>query len=372
MKPGYKRLIIFIFCLLGILLINSFFFNFLSGYRISILIFALLAFFHCYYVFEKKDFRHFYDILFEIFVFVMSFFIIYYLFGIIVGLAKTVNYFTIRGIFIIILPLVLYIILREILRYNLLLKADDSKIISILVVVLFVMFDLTNTIYYANLNSEYATFRFTALSLLPVISSNIAYSYISKKTGYIPVVVFDLIMVLYPYLLPIIPNPSEYVVSVIKFIIPVLFALRIRRFFNRYKDDFIPSNYRKKRYIGLFLPAIIIIVLVYLYSGYFRYYAIAIGSGSMEPKIKKGDVVIVNQKTSKFEVDDVIAFKESEYIIVHRIVNIVKVGNEEYYYTKGDANQNIDDFVVDKKSIIGKVYGKVPYVGYPTVWLGEK
>ena len=43
------------------------------------------------------------------------------------------------------------------------------------------------------------------------------------------------------------------------------------------------------------MTGIITIILVYLTSGYFHFWAIAVASGSMSPKIEKGDVVIIEK-----------------------------------------------------------------------------
>ncbi len=371
MKPGYKRILVFLISLIGILLINSFFLNLLSGYIMCLFLIGLLIIFHFFFIFEKNEKRYLSDIIFEVFLFITSFFILYYLLGIIIGLARTPNYFTFHGIFVVLLPLVLYGVLREIFRYNLLCKADKNKLCTILVIVLFIICDLTGNIYYASFKSQYDVVRFIALTILPTLSMNIAYSFISKKVGFIPIIIFHSIMLLFPYIIPIVPNPNEYVISVIQLVVPVLFALRIDRFFKKIKDDHIPRNYRKKKYRGFIIPLLIIIALVYFYSGYFKYYAVAIGSGSMHPKIKKGSIVIINQKDKSYDVGDVIAFNQKEYIIVHRIVKKITINNVNYYYTQGDANKNMDDLVLNDSLIIGKVNYNVPYIGYPTIWLGE-
>ena len=372
MKLGYKKLLIFILVLFVILFTNTFFVNFLSGYKIILFLIGILVFFYFYFVMEKDRHRYFNDILFEIIFYTIMFFILYYLLGILTGLAKTPNYFTIDGMKDIIIPIILYSILREILRYNMLCKADDNKLCTILVVLLFICLDLTNAFSLTRFKTQYDILRFVALTFLPVITRNICYSYISKKMGYKPVIIFDLIFTLYPYIIPILPNPSEYVVSVIYLLTPIIFTYRILRFFDLKKDDKIPSNYRKQKFKGLLLPVVIIMILVYFYSGYFRFYAIAIASGSMTPVIYKGDIVIVDQKNKKPKVGDVIAFKHEKVIVVHRIVKKLKYKDHTLYYTKGDANNNIDDFIVEDDVIIGKVTNKIPYAGYPTIWFNEK
>ena len=66
------------------------------------------------------------------------------------------------------------------------------------------------------------------------------------------------------------------------------------------------------------------------------------------------------------------ALKEAEKeIVVHRLIRIVKADNEVFYYTKGDANKEEDDYLIKKEDIIGIVRFKIPYIGYPTVWFSE-
>ena len=53
------------------------------------------------------------------------------------------------------------------------------------------------------------------------------------------------------------------------------------------------------------------------------------------------------------------------------MVNIIKDEDKYYFYTQGDANNNIDNFAVHENMIIGVVNLKIPYIGLPTVWLNE-
>ena len=374
MKKGYKRLVLFSVLLIVLLLINTFLFNVLSSYIMILFMIITLLVFNHFFVMEKDHHRFFGDILFEIIVYTISFFLLYYLLGLIVGLAITSNYYTFDGMARFIIPITLFCILREVFRYNMLCKSDGSKLCTIIVVILFILLDLTNSIYYTNLNSKYDVLKLVSLSIFPVIAKNVSYSYITRKTGYKPVIVFDLIFSLYPYLIPILPNPNEYLASIIYLLIPILFGFKMFKFFDRKEDYQLPSNYYKKRITGAIIPAVIIMTLVYFYSGYFRFYAIAIASGSMEPKVKKGDVVIVD-KNSTYELLEegkIIAVRKDNVIVVHRIVKKIKLNNSYIYYTKGDANNNIDDYMIDEGMFIGEVKYKVPYIGYQTVWFSER
>ncbi len=374
MKKGYKRLILFSALLMTILLVNTFVYKIFSSYGIILFLMILIPIFDVFFVIEKDHHRYLNDILFEILMYVISFFLLYYLLGFVVGLVKIPNYYTFEGLKNFILPITLYCTLREILRYNMLCKTEGSRISVLVVLALFIFLDMTNSFYYASLTSKYEILKFVSLTLLPVFAKNASYSYVSVKMGYRPVILFDLIFSLYPYLIPILPNPNEYLTAIISLLVPILFAFRLLHFFDKREDHFLPSNYYKKRFKSSLLPIGIILMIVYFYSGYFRFYAVAIASGSMEPKIKKGDVVIVDQKYSYKELEEgeIIAFRKDDVILVHRIAKKMKLDNSYIYYTKGDANSHMDTFIIYPDMVIGKIRYKLSYIGYPTVWFSER
>lgn len=375
MKKGYKRLLFFEIILFLILILNSFVWNILKEYNMVIFLIISIIIFKIFIGLEKDHHRYTKDIIFNIVIFLLASFLVYYLFGLVIGFYKIDNYFNLYGIKTFIMPLVLSIILKEYLRYQVLKKSEESKLFIVSAIIIFIFIDITNAIYFGTFDTWYSLFMFIALTLLPSVSSNIAASYISLKVGYKPNIVWLLITKLYVYLIPIVPNPNEYILSVIRFVFPLLIAYRVYMLFAKVKDEEISRDYNKsKKGIALIIPTILVIIIVYLTSGYFHYYAIAIASGSMHPQIKKGDAVIIEKVSdnhSTLKVGDIIAFKYNDVIIVHRIVNIVNENDEYYFYTKGDANNNVDNFAISEDMIIGIVNYKVPYIGLPTVWLNE-
>ena len=374
MKKGYKRMLIFQFFLFLVLIFNSFVSSILTRYNMILFLIIALVMFKIFFGFEKDRHRYVKDVIFEVVIFLLIYFILFYLLGIIIGFARTDNYFSFTGFKNFIIPLVLLFIFKEYLRYMMLSKSEGSRLLNITTVILFIVLDISNAIYYNNFSNSYDGFIFVALSLLPAISSNIACSYITMKSGYKPVMLYLLVTNLYKYLLPIIPDPNEYILSIIDLMLPLLLAYRLYRFFQKDKDE-IPDRKYRKRQIGSLIPAVLIaIIAVYFTSGYFKYYAVAIASGSMVPNINKGDIVIVEKidgKYNELEVGQVIAFKYNEVIVVHRLINIIEDNGHYYFYTKGDANSDPDNYAIEENMIIGTVDLRIPYLGLPTVWLNE-
>ena len=375
MKKGYIRLLVFEFFVCIILFLNSFVWNILSRHIMNAFLFLLLFIFRMVFGFEKDRHRYIKDILMDVFIFLMVFFILYYLFGIVITFAKSGNYYTFNGVKDFIVPIFVFVIFKEYLRYNLLMKAEGNLLTVIVGIIMFIWIDVSSAIFYGQFNSSYNIFVFFALTVLPSISNNVVFSYITFKVGYKPVILYSLVMSLYYYLLPIVPNPNEYLMSVINLLLPVLLFYRIYLFLKKSRDEEVDRFYKKKHFGWLILSVAITVILVYFTSGYFSFWAIAVASGSMSPAINKGDVVVIHKINDdgygNIEKGDVLAFQYDNVTIVHRVVNVVQDNGKYYFYTKGDANNHEDNFTIEKEMVIGKVSIRIPWLGIPTVWLNE-
>ena len=376
---SYYTIFLFETVLLFLVILNSFNSSLSNAYVLPFILFICDLIFFLVLGFEKSNKRLNKIVDFDIFMFSMVFLILYYLFGIIIGYAENNNYLTVYGLTVFIIPTILKIVFKEHLRNSLLTKSGNNKFLIIYTFLLFVMIDILPALSILNMSNMHDVFLFNALVLLPSITVNISATYINIKVGYMPVIIYLLIFSLYQYIIPIVPDPSEYLKAVIEFVLPILILFKVRKIVNKYSDEDkeIDRNYKKSSIIILIIPIILTIIIIYFVSGYFRYYALAIASGSMHPVFDRGSVVIIEQINNKYDNYDklkegeIIAYRTEKAIIVHRLIRIVNTGNEVYYYTKGDANEGEDDYLIKKENIIGIVRFKIPYIGYPTVWFSE-
>lgn len=374
MKKGYKKLLIFQAILMVVLLLNSLGVNILVKYGMIVLLIATLFCFKKFFGFEKTHQRYSKDIIMEVIIFLILYFILYYILGLLVGFIKIKNYYNFVGLKDYILPAILLTIFREILRYMMLKKSEGSLLLNITTCILFIFLDISNAIYSYSFDSLYEIFIFLALILLPAISRNVIFTLMTVHTGYKPIILYMIVMELFVYLIPIIPNPNQYLLSIIRVILPIALGYKIYMFYQKGADKEITRDYNKKHFAYYIFPTIIVIVLVYFTSGYFHYHAIVIGSGSMVPEINVGDVVVIeklDKQYEKLQVGQVLAYRYNNVIIVHRIVRIVKISDHYYFYTKGDKNNDEDGIAVDEEMVIGTVNWKIPVIGYPTIWLNE-
>ena len=99
----------------------------------------------------------------------------------------------------------------------------------------------------------------------------------------------------------------------------------------------------------------------------FPFKFLTVMSGSMEPRIKLGSVVVV-AKRADYNVDEVVTFRSGEFpsqTITHKIITAEsREDGKKVFTTKGESNNDADSQKIGKESIVGKVIFVVPYIGF--------
>ena len=89
------------------------------------------------------------------------------------------------------------------------------------------------------------------------------------------------------------------------------------------------------------------------------YAMLEVVSGSMEPSLNIGDLVIIDIESKDYKIGDIVTYKdENNLFVTHRILYI----NDDKYVLKGDANNAIDK-PINSSQIVGKYVSRVEYVG---------
>lgn len=98
------------------------------------------------------------------------------------------------------------------------------------------------------------------------------------------------------------------------------------------------------------------------------YQALIVRSGSMEPAIRTGSVVLVQPvPASSLKVGDVITYEragETVIVVTHRIVGILQGGPTPTFQTQGDASGAPDPYTVTYPGTGWKVIWTLPFAGY--------
>ena|GEM_PF-2551140 len=122
-------------------------------------------------------------------------------------------------------------------------------------------------------------------------------------------------------------------------------------------------------YLGLALSlALLGLLLAVAVPKFFGYDSFVIYSGSMEPTVKVGSLLVTKPVPAEdLQVGDVIVFRHPENpdtTITHRIAGIREENGERIFTTKGDASSNPDPREVRLQGRVGKMAYTIPYLGY--------
>lgn len=114
------------------------------------------------------------------------------------------------------------------------------------------------------------------------------------------------------------------------------------------------------------LVALMVLCAVFLMgSRMLGYQVFNVISGSMEPEYSVGDLIYVKDvKPNEIQVGMPITFVLNEDLVVatHRVVEIDT--ENQYFYTKGDANETVDSAPVHFNNVIGVPQFRIPLLGY--------
>ena len=87
-------------------------------------------------------------------------------------------------------------------------------------------------------------------------------------------------------------------------------------------------------------------------------------SGSMETQISAGDIVVVKEiDTNELKKGDIIAFKDGNIVITHRIDEVTEIDGKTQYITKGDNNSTQDIGYVLPEQVEGVFKFKIARLG---------
>ena len=302
-------------------------------------------------------------------VFGIIYLIVFYLLGVYFGFYKSTVIFSLTSILYFIIPLSLIIYSTEVMREIFLGQKD--KISKILTFISIVLIDL---IIYAEVYDIHKLDDFlTVLGFIffASVSCNLLYNYISKRYGKNGIIIFRLITVLYPYIIPYIPNVYIFFRSFLRIVYPYLIYLFLEKTYS--KSNFaISYRDRHKEIISTSLLFVILTSVIMLVSCEFKYGIIVIGSSSMTGSLNMGDATIYEEyKNQVLKKGDIIIFNKDNIQIIHRIVDIKNINGQVRYYTKGDANKEEDDWYLVDSNIKGISKIRIKYIGYPTLIINE-
>jgi signal peptidase len=124
--------------------------------------------------------------------------------------------------------------------------------------------------------------------------------------------------------------------------------------------------------LGLLLGVFLVLTV----STAFGYRSLVVMSGSMEPALHVGDVVIVREIAPlDARIGDVVTFTDPEdpsRLLTHRVRSITVSGSDVSVQTMGDANTTAERWQISENGLIGRVEVRLRHLGYVMSWLRSR
>ena len=350
------------------------------------------------YKFEKNEMTKVKKkLIIEVFVGIIVYFTMIFSLGIITGFAQNIYSTRIVGILLnISIPLVCTVGM-ELFRYMYMRSNKYSKFSIFLGTLMLSIMDII-ILYYIIDQTKYGYFTFGTTIVLPMIFKNILLSYLTIKEGWESCLIYAVPMSIYVYIIPVVPNLGNYLISVINVTFPAMLIIYSSRLIT---DDLIDQEIkrlsasversdkeeleykRRSKRFNIFkiflvdLPVMeLLAVLVILVSGLFVYHAIGVDTSAVSDVAQRGDAVVIYKgfKEEDYNVNDIVVYKSNNKYIIDRISRKQSEGNGNaslYVKVEIDQDRNIEYREISD-DILGIYAGfRVPKIAYPTIWIKE-
>jgi len=306
--------------------------------------------------------------------FAIIYIIIYFEAGIIDGLGKSPYDHSIRGILINIVFVGSILAGRELIRNYLLnsFTKEENYIVFILIALLMTFTDISLE-QYTKLQSLIDLVQFIAEYLVPEFAQNLFAGYLVFLGGPIASIIYLGTIESFMWLSPILADLKWITKALIGTLCPIFFMISLQNIYYTESKLIKRNEAKKEGTFGWIVTSIVSILIVWFAVGVFPIYPSVIATGSMEPYIKPGDVILVKRIVdmdgiNALNIGDIIQFERDGVLISHRIIEIHNDKKEgTSFITKGDNNTAIDSTPVKPHNIKGKIVKVVPKIGWPTL-----
>lgn len=203
---------------------------------------------------------------------------------------------------------------------------------------------------------------------LPALVQSALLTALLAVGGVLPAAEYRLLALL-PGLLSRVPAANRFAQVFLSLLLPLLFLIALSEDWSTSTEQqTAPAKGRSA--LAWAATAVPCLVLIAFFAGWLPAYPTAIATGSMEPEIQIGDMVVMARwGLGDIQPGDVIAVERQGRTIVHRVVEVRQEAGETRYITQGDANNAPDDEPATQSQVEGRMIGLVPAVGRISLWL---
>lgn len=309
------------------------------------------------------------DITIYVFIATIVYFSMYFFVGYIENFAHNPYNRSLGGLILNLWTFGTVIVSKEYLRYYLINNCDKKNIYlnGIIISIIFAFSEINKLNFLSNFESFNNIIKFLIESISAEMFISLFLTYVAYYASYKATLIYRLIPLVLTLTLRILPNINWMLHSLIKATVPFFAYIYMNSSILKIDNKSEKKEYEKGFKFWRISSAILILVVAFGIR-LLPYYPIVIATGSMEPGINVGDIVIVKkQGFDLIKENDVVEYSLGNYKVIHRVVE----KRENALVTKGDNNYSIDPLLVKEKQVNGVIKARIPYLGYPTIFINK-
>ncbi|MBI5945933.1 MAG: signal peptidase I [Chloroflexi bacterium] len=208
--------------------------------------------------------------------------------------------------------------------------------------------------------------------ILPRFAENLLSTYLVWVGGPLAALTYRLIITLFEWLMPVLPDISWMLQALIGTLLPTLILIFVNQALAG-REVITPlenktDEKKKSQSILWLIVSILIVLLVWFNTGVFGIRHYLVSGVSMNPALYAGDIAIVKSVApEEVKVGDVIMFYTSNSNrVLHRVIAIDNVNGKIEFITRGD-NLNVTDDPVTLDRFAGKMTLVIPKIGWISI-----
>jgi len=216
--------------------------------------------------------------------------------------------------------------------------------------------------------------EFIGATIITSISINLLACYLSYMGGATASMGYIGMLFAFEWFSPFLPNPHWTILALVGTIAPAIGFLLIQYSVIEPGERKKRIKIRKTKQGSWTAIAIFSVILIFFSFGYFGVKPVVIYSGSMQPVLNVGDIVIIEKvKAAEIKLGDIIqVLTKDDITIVHRVVEkFIDENGQIVFITKGDANDISDPNPVYEKHVLGKAIFTIPKIGWIQINMNE-
>lgn len=294
--------------------------------------------------------------------------------GLIDGLGKSPYNHSLTGILTNIVYVGSALVGRELIR-SYLVNSFTKKENYFVFILIALLMTITNISFnkFINTSSFSEGVQLLAEFIGPEFAQNLFAVYLVYLGGPLASIIYLGMIQGFHWLSPILTDLKWITTALIGILLPTFFIMTLQTMYHTASKQIKIRNKDEESPISWIITSVLSIGIIWFAVGVFPIYPSVIATGSMEPMIKPGDVILVKKildmdGIENLKVDDIIQFKRDAILISHRII---KIDNDEEdglgFRTKGDNNSSSDSDIVKPEDVKGTIVYTVPKIGWPTL-----